>query len=106
AGYQHREEQKQEGVSHARFYTTPEPAFTAREICSSGMWHPTRAQWWASLTIGVLLVAAWPPADDRSLMIKLGNWAVDPKGTLPTLPGPLAFGEGDDPAVVEAHDLQ
>jgi hypothetical protein len=70
------------------------------------MWHPTRAQWWASLTIGVLLVAAWPPADDRSLVIKLVNWAVDPKGTLPTLPGPLAFGEGDDPAVVEAHDLQ
>ena len=34
------------------------------------------------------------------------NWAADPSNSLPTLPGPLALGQGDDPAVVEAHDLE
>jgi hypothetical protein len=70
------------------------------------MWQLTRAQWWALLAIAVLLVAAWPPADDRSLLINFVNWAVDPGDRLPTLPGPLALGEGDDPAIVDAHDLQ
>ena len=70
------------------------------------MWQPTNAQWWRLLIVAVLLVAAWPPAEDRSLLVKLVNWAVDPRDALPTLPGPLAFGQGDDPIAVDAHDLQ
>ena len=70
------------------------------------MWQPTKGQSWSLLAVVVCLVAAWPPADDRSLLITMLNWAVDPRGNLPTLPGPLALGHGDDPAVVEAHDLE
>ena len=70
------------------------------------MWQPTSAQWWTLLIVTMLLVAAWPPDDGRSLIVKLLNWAVDPRDSLPTLPGPLAFGQGDDPVAVDAHDLQ
>ena len=70
------------------------------------MWQPTKAQSWSLLALIVCLIAAWPPADDRSLLITIINWAVDPRGDLPTLPAPLALGHGDDPTVVEAHDLQ
>ena len=70
------------------------------------MWQLTRTQWWSLLATAVLLVAAWPPADDRSLLLTLVNWAVDPRDRLPTLPGPLRLGEGDDPAIVDEHDLQ
>jgi hypothetical protein len=58
------------------------------------------------LTVALLIVALWPPSADRSLGLKFVNWAVDPGDGLPTLPGPLAFGQGDDPETVEAHDLQ
>ena len=70
------------------------------------MWQPTNAQWWVLLIVVLLIVALWPPAEDRSLAVKFVNWVVDPRDRLPTLPGPLAFGRGDDPAAVEAHDLQ
>ncbi len=56
--------------------------------------------------VTLLLVALWPPTGDRSLAVKLVNWAVDPGDRLPTLPGPLAFGQSDDLAAVNAHDLQ
>ena len=56
--------------------------------------------------MAVFLVAAWPPATDRSLLMTGVNRAADPSGRLPTLPGPLSLGQGDDPAVVEAHDLE
>jgi hypothetical protein len=70
------------------------------------MWQPSTRQWWTLLVVALLIVALWPPSEDRSLAVKFVNWVVDPRGQLPTLPGPLAFGQGDDPAAVEAHDLQ
>jgi hypothetical protein len=70
------------------------------------MWQPSTRQWWTLLLVALLIVALWPPSEDRSLAVKFVNWAVDPRDSLPILPGPLAFGQGDDPAAVEAHDLQ
>jgi hypothetical protein len=70
------------------------------------MWQPGPRQWWVLLIVALLIVIVWPPSDDRSLAVKLVNWAVDPRDRLPILPGPLTFGQGDDPAAVEAHDLQ
>ena len=70
------------------------------------MWQPNTRQWWVLLTVALLIVVIWPPSSDRSLAVKLVNWVVDPGGRLPTLPGPLAFGQGDDPEAVNAHDLQ
>jgi len=70
------------------------------------MWRPGNAQWWILLVVALLIVALWPPSEDRSLAVKFVNWIVDPRDELPTLPGPLTFGQGDDPAAVEAHDLQ
>src|SRR5262245_22531671 len=70
------------------------------------MWQPNTRQWWTLLIVALLIVFAWPPSEDRSLAVKFVNWVVDPRDHLPTLPGPLSFGQGDDPAAVEAHDLQ
>jgi len=70
------------------------------------MWQPGRGQWWTLLTVALLIVVLWPPSEDRSLGVKFVNWVVDPGDQLPTLPGPLAFGQGDDPSAVDAHDLQ
>jgi hypothetical protein len=70
------------------------------------MWQPSSRQWWTLLVVALLIVALWPPSEDRSLAVKFVNWVVDPGDRLPTLPGPLAFGQGDDPAAVDAHDLQ
>ena len=60
------------------------------------VWQPTNSQWWTLLIVALLIVAAWPPADDRSLAMKFVNWAVDPGDRLPTLPRPFGPGEGDD----------
>ena len=70
------------------------------------MWRPTDGQWWMLLIVALLIVAAWPPVDDRSLAMKFVNWAVDPRDRLPTLPPPYGPGVGDDLAAVNAHDLQ
>ena len=56
--------------------------------------------------IAVVLVCVWPPSGDRSLAVKLVNWAVDPGDELPVLPEPFALGAGDDPDAVTAHDTQ
>src|SRR5476649_2525810 len=66
----------------------------------------TNAQWWILLVVALLIVAAWPSDQDRSLAAKFVNWAVDPGGTLPILPDPFAPGEGDDFEAVNIHDLQ
>jgi hypothetical protein len=70
------------------------------------MWQPDNRQWWILLVVALLLVALWPPSDDRSVAMKFVNWIVDPADSLPTLPAPLTFGQSDDYAAVEAHDLQ
>src|SRR2546423_8390684 len=70
------------------------------------VWRPTNLQWWTLLIVALLIVAAWPPADSRSLAMKFVNWAVDPGNRLPTLPPPYGPAEGDDLAAVNAHDLQ
>src|SRR5580765_4451456 len=53
----------------------------------------------------MLIVAAWPPQDGKSLTVKFVNWAVDPRNELPVLPGQLALGLGDDPDLVYENDL-
>jgi hypothetical protein len=51
-----------------------------------------------------LIVAAWPPHEGRSLLVKGLNWVVDPAGTLPILPPQLGFGLSDDLQAVEMRD--
>ena len=70
------------------------------------VWQPSNAQWWVLVTVAAFVVVAWPSDNDRSLALKLTNWAVDPKDELPILPGPFALGQGDDVHSVESHDLQ
>ncbi len=70
------------------------------------VWQPTNLQWWTLLIVALLIVAAWPPAESRSLAMKVVNWAVDPGDRLPTLPPPYGPGEGDDLQAVNEHDLQ
>jgi hypothetical protein len=70
------------------------------------VWQPSNSQWWVLVVVALLIVAAWPGADDKSLALKFANWAVDPKNELPTLPGQLAMGQDDDAEAVFAHDMQ
>jgi hypothetical protein len=63
-------------------------------------------QWWLLVSVALLIVGVWPPAGDRSLALKLINWAVDPLDRLPVLPAQFALGEGDDPDAVAQHDMQ
>jgi hypothetical protein len=58
------------------------------------------------VAFAVLLVCLWPPTNDRSLVVKFVNWAVDPRDDLPVLPPPFALGAGDDPDRVAAHDAR
>jgi hypothetical protein len=67
---------------------------------------PTDVQWWLIVLVTLLIVFAWPPGNDKSLAVKLMNWAVDPMGKLPILPDQLALGLGDDPDAVAARDMQ
>jgi len=77
-----------------------------RIVYAARVWQPTTPQWWTLLIVALLIVAAWPPADGRSLAMKFVNWAVDPGNQLPTLPPPYGPGQGDDLEAVNAHDLQ
>jgi len=70
------------------------------------MRQPDNAHWWLLVVFSVVIVALWPPRDDKSLAAKFVNWAVDPTNALPTLPDQLVLGQGDDPDKVYAHDLQ
>ena len=70
------------------------------------MWQPNRAQWSILWTVAVLLVVAWPPDAGRSLGVKAAHWAVDPTGSLPTLPAPLPMALDDDGDAVPVHDAQ
>jgi hypothetical protein len=69
------------------------------------MWRPNNSQWWLLFVVALFIVFAWPPGDDRSLIVKLVNWAVDPRNELPVLPDQLPLGLGDDPDAVAAHDM-
>ena len=68
------------------------------------MWQPSTAQWRIIWPVALLLVAVWPADQDRSLAMKAVNFLVDPRGSLPILPDPLAMGLDDDTDAVEAHD--
>jgi hypothetical protein len=70
------------------------------------VWQPSNRQWWALVVVALIIVFVWPPAEDRSLVVKLVNWAVDPRDELPVLPAQLGLGQGDDPALVEQRDMQ
>lgn len=68
------------------------------------MHRPSNRAWWLLLLIAVAVIAAWPPAGDRSLLLKLTTLAVDPSDSLPILPPQLAGGMGDDVTAVEIRD--
>jgi hypothetical protein len=70
------------------------------------MLHSTRTRSWLLLIVLLAIVIAWPPDNDRSLLMKAVNWAVDPGNALPTLPPQLGMGMGDDPIAVEERDAQ
>ena len=70
------------------------------------MWQPSNFQWWILVVVALLVVAAWPSGDDKSLALKFVNWAVDRNNELPTLPGELDMASGDDADAVQAHDSQ
>lgn len=64
----------------------------------------TRRGSWILLLTALLIVAAWPPDKDRSLVVKALNWSVDPGNNLPVLPPQLGFGLSDDVHAVEIRD--
>lgn len=64
----------------------------------------TRAGSWLLFLTALLIVAAWPPQEGRSLLVKAVNWSVDPGNNLPTLPPQLGFGLSDDLQAVEMRD--
>src|SRR5439155_15587228 len=66
----------------------------------------TRRGRWLIMVVAAFIIVAWPPEQDRSLAVKAVSWIVDPTNVLPTLPGPLAPGLGDDTDAVVAHDSQ
>ena len=65
---------------------------------------PTRGGLWVLFAAALLIVVAWPPRDERSVLVKLVNWAVDPMNVLPILPPQLGYGLSDDPHAVEERD--
>jgi hypothetical protein len=64
----------------------------------------TRAGAWLLLATALVILVAWPPDKDRSLLVKAVNWSVDPTNTLPILPPQLGFGLSDDVEAVEMRD--
>jgi hypothetical protein len=66
----------------------------------------TRGGSWVIFVAVLLVIAAWPPQEGRSLASKALNWAVDPTDSLPMLPEQLGFGVSDDPIAVEARDAE
>ena len=70
------------------------------------MWQPNRAQWCVIWIAATVLIVAWPPAEGRSLAVKVVNWMADPARELPALPPPLPMGLGDNAEFVADHDSQ
>lgn len=63
-----------------------------------------RASTWPLFLAALLIVGAWPPANGRSLVMKIVNVAVDPTDSLPVLPPQLGYGLSDDVRAVEERD--
>lgn len=70
------------------------------------MWQPSNGQWWVLALVALFIALAWPSNDEKSLGMKIVNWAVDPRQQLPILPEQLPISEDHEVAAVEAHDLQ
>jgi hypothetical protein len=66
----------------------------------------TRGAWWILLLTTLFIIAAWPPDEGRSLIMKGVNWTADPSSALPILPEQLGFGVSDDPIAVEERDAE
>ncbi len=64
----------------------------------------TRGGLWVLFLTSFLIVAAWPPDEGKSVVVKAVNWVVDPADSLPVLPPQLGFGLSDDPQAVEERD--
>ena len=62
------------------------------------MWQPTNAQWWCLALVAMLIVVAWPPRYDRSLAMKVVNWAVE--GGAPN----VLYREGWKPTSLKSGD--
>src|SRR5262245_24522232 len=69
------------------------------------MWQPNAVQWRLIWTVAVLVILAWPE-ENRSLGVKVINWAADPFQSLPRTPTPLAIGRGDNVDAVIEHDSE
>ena len=69
------------------------------------MWQPRNAPWWCLVIVSLLVVFVWPPRGEKSLAVKVVNWAVDPFDELPVLPAQLGLGLGDDFEAVNARDM-
>ena len=67
---------------------------------------PNRAPWIVISAVTLLLVFVWPPAEGKSLGVKLVNWIVDPRGSLPAFPEPLPLGLEDNGDAVAEHDAR
>lgn len=73
------------------------------------MWQPSSRQWVVIWSVAAIAVLGWPPGqNDRghSLGVTVLRWAVDPRGSLPTLPPPLPMAMDDDGDAVTAYDQQ
>ena len=56
--------------------------------------------------LAAVFVLFWPNQQSRSLAIKAVNWAADPSDNLPHPPADFSMEDGEDTAVVIAHDDQ
>ena len=68
------------------------------------VWQPGNARWWILAVVASFIVVAWPADRDKSLALKLVNWAVDPRNELPILPGPIPIDQGDNADAVDAYE--
>lgn len=70
------------------------------------VWQPNTAQWRIIWIVAVLMILGWPPAEGRSLGMKVVNRLADPTDSLPALPGPLPIGLDDNGDAVASHDAE
>ncbi len=70
------------------------------------MWQPNSTQWRLIWVLAAIIVLFWPSQENRSLGIKALSWAADPTGKLPRPPADFSMEDGEDTAVVMAHDDQ